>query len=378
MACPVAVTPLASNSRRLTAAGGRCTIFLALELSILLAGCGWAPTGHQNDGRLPVVAGVPPLAYLGGADRRRARESRRAGAAGPRPAHLRAHARSRSSPWAGRRSSSRSTCHSRSAVGEGAGRQPAAPVVDRRHAGRAETSPWTPLAVRNRPMGTTSRKPHTASPTRTSGSSPPLLKIQAENIAAALCRADPAHQADYKRNLAALLEPARRAPPAHQADAGAVSRPGVLCFSSGLRLFCRRLRIEAGGGRGRRPIADAQAASRTDRGGPGRRGQDDFRSAAVSTRRAPKSWPRRSAARWWRSTGLGKDVIADIEDIATKIEAAMKREVHEPCRREPVISLRDVTFSYGGAPALEDVNCRSTIARRCASSGPTAAGRRRW
>ena len=46
---------------------------------------------------------------------------------------------------------------------------------------------------------------------------------------------------------------------------------------------------------------------------------------------------------------------------------------------EPVISLRDVSFSYGGEPALEDVNsvgCAS--ARRCASSAPTAAARRRW
>ena len=35
--------------------------------------------------------------------------------------------------------------------------------------------------------------------------SPPLLKILAQNIAAALCRADPAHQGDYTRNLAALV-----------------------------------------------------------------------------------------------------------------------------------------------------------------------------
>ena len=140
----------------------------------------------------------------GRADRRAAREGRRAGAAGPRPAHLRAHAAadSRAGPAAifFKIDMPFETCSWRRC-----GRQPRLTVVDAT-AGIQKRMMDAPCCRdaghdHDHPAGDGGEPdPHV-------WLSPPLLKIQAENIAAALCQADPAPSATtISETLTALLE----------------------------------------------------------------------------------------------------------------------------------------------------------------------------
>ena len=84
--------------------------------------------------------------------------------------------------------------------------------------------------------------------------------------------------------------------------------------------------------------------------------------------------------------GLGENVIADIEDIAMKIETAMREssppqnETDKDWKREsavsePVISLRDVTFSYGGEPVLENVTFSIADRQAVCVVGPNGGGK---
>ena len=157
-----------------------------------------------------------------------------------------------------------------------------------------------------------------------------------------------------------------------------VFHPGFGYFADAYGL--KEEAIEAGG---REPTPSSFAP---DRKGQGRRRQDGLHPAAV--RPAERAGRRRRDRRPGGSiNGLAKNVIADIEDIAAKIEKAMKegksgtggarrqRRFSVPCSTEPVISLRDVTFSYGGAPALEDVNLSVGEREAVCIVGPNGGGK---
>ena len=153
--------------------------------------------------------------------------------------------------------------------------------------------------------------------------SPPLLKILAQNIAAALCRADPAHQADYTRNLAALLgrldalhQRIKRMLAPYRGRSFYVFHPGFGYFADAYGL--KQDAVEAGG-RSPTPkqlralIAEARA--------------DGVKTIFVQPQYAPQSAQVVAEAIGGKVVainGLGKDAIADIEDIARKIESALK------------------------------------------------------
>ena len=77
------------------------------------------------------------------------------------------------------------------------------------------------------------------------------------------------------------------------------------------------------------------------------------------------SWPT-SRTLQRKSNRTAERVAADDE------EHSMRMHHVEP---EPVISLRDVTFSYGGAPALEDVNLSVDDREAVCIVGPNGGGK---
>ena len=153
--------------------------------------------------------------------------------------------------------------------------------------------------------------------------SPPLLKIQAQNIAAALCRADPAHQADYARNLAALLDRLdalhrriKRMLAPYRGRSFYVFHPGFGYFADAYGL--KQEAVEAGG---RSPTPKQLRALIEKARADGV--QDDFRAAAVCPAER-QVVAEAIGGKVVPINGLGKDVIADIEDIAKKIETALQ------------------------------------------------------
>ena len=158
--------------------------------------------------------------------------------------------------------------------------------------------------------------------------SPPLVKIQAENIAAALCKADPAHKREYERNLTTLTErldalhrrlQKRLAP--YQGRSFYVFHPGFGYFADAYGL--KQEAVEAGG-RSPTPkqlralIEKAQA--------------DGVKTVFIQPQSAPQSAQVIADALGGKVVvinGLGSNVIEDIEDIAAKVEAAMRGEGEE-------------------------------------------------
>ncbi len=182
MACPVAVTHLASNSRRLTAAGMSLHDFPDPRTTrppcrLRRRADRAAEQRTIAGGRRRSAAGISC-----GADRRRARESRRAGAAGPGSTHLRAHPATDRCPGpCGHLLQDRHAVRN-GAFGEGAGRQPAAP--NRRcHAGRGETPHGRPLLC-----GSRRRAPRVGNRPRRAGSPRLALAAAAEDPGGEHCR----------------------------------------------------------------------------------------------------------------------------------------------------------------------------------------------
>lgn len=153
--------------------------------------------------------------------------------------------------------------------------------------------------------------------------SPPLLKIQAQNIAAALCKADPTHASDYQQNLAALLgrldalhRCVEKMLAPHRGQVFYVFHPGFGYFADTYGLHEEP--IESGG---RSPtlkqlhalVEKAQA--------------DGIKAIFVQPQYAPQAAEAVADAIGGKLVpinGLGKNVVDDIEDIAMKVEAALK------------------------------------------------------
>jgi zinc transport system substrate-binding protein len=181
--------------------------------------------------------------------------------------------------------------------------------------------------------------------------SPPLLKIMARNISDALCRADPSHEADYQRNLAALLarldavdQAVRQRLAPYRGQSFYVFHPGFGYFADAYGLHEEA--IEAGGhtpapGQLRALIEKAKA--------------DGVTTVFVQPQYAPESAQAVADALGGKVVtinGLGKDVIADIEDIAAKVEKAMRKTA--PPRR---------TEKEGGRGKGEGGQRRETVPR---------------
>ncbi len=153
--------------------------------------------------------------------------------------------------------------------------------------------------------------------------SPSLLAIQAENIAEALCQADPVHRPDYQRNLAALLgridavdRRIRRMLAPYRGRSFYVFHPGFGYFADAYGL--KQEAVEAGG----RSPAPKQLRALIEKART-----DGAKVIFVQPQFAPQSAEAVAKALGGKVVpidGLAKNVLADIEDIAMKIETALK------------------------------------------------------
>jgi zinc transport system substrate-binding protein len=152
--------------------------------------------------------------------------------------------------------------------------------------------------------------------------SPPLLKTLAGNVASALCRADPPHKSDYRRNLAALVarldavdENVRRLLSPYRGRSFYVFHPGFGYFADAYGL--REEAIEAGG---REPTPKQQRALIE------KAKADGVTTVFVQPQYAPESARAVAEAIGGKVVtldGLRRDPIADIEDIAAKVNKAL-------------------------------------------------------
>jgi zinc transport system substrate-binding protein len=153
--------------------------------------------------------------------------------------------------------------------------------------------------------------------------SPPLLKTMAGNVAAELCRADPAHKEEYERNLAAMLRRldvvhdrvARQLAP-YRGRVFYVFHPGFAYFADAYGLKEAPVQFE-----GQKP------SLRQLRELIQRAKRDKVTTVFIQPEFDPQSVRVIADAIHGQVVslnGLGKDVVADIEDIAGKIEKAMR------------------------------------------------------
>jgi zinc transport system substrate-binding protein len=153
--------------------------------------------------------------------------------------------------------------------------------------------------------------------------SPSLLKVMAQNIAAALSKADPANQRDYQRNLAMLAERldqvdqhARQMLAPYRGRSFYAFHPGFGYFADAYGL--KEEAIEAGG---------REPTSRQLRALIEEAKADGVKTVFIQPQFDPKSVQVVADAIGGRVVpidGLAKNAIADIEDIAAKIEKAMR------------------------------------------------------
>ncbi len=153
--------------------------------------------------------------------------------------------------------------------------------------------------------------------------SPPLLIVMANNIASALCEADAAHAKEYRRNLAALVDrvgalhrriTAEMAP--FRGRSFYVFHPSFGYFADAYGL--KQVPVETGG----REPTPKELRALTDKARS--EGAGTIFVRPQSSQQGAQAVADAIGGKTVAISGLGKDVLADIEDIATKIEAAMK------------------------------------------------------
>jgi len=153
--------------------------------------------------------------------------------------------------------------------------------------------------------------------------SPVMLKIMSQNIAAALCRADPAHAGDYRRNLAAIVHRLdeldrriRKSLAPYRGRTFYVFHPGFGYLADAYGL--KEEAIEAGG----RAPTPKQLRSLIARAKA-----DGVKTVFIQPQYAPESAQAVADAldaKIVAIDGLARNVLADIDDIAAKIETALR------------------------------------------------------
>jgi zinc transport system substrate-binding protein len=291
-----------------------------LGLSILLAGCGGVAIEQPSNGRLPVVAGIPPLAYL-------------VEQIGAEHVEVEVLVQPGQDPHTFEPTPQQIVALSRAAIFFRIGMPFETVLLEKVREGnpRLEVVDAT-RGVEKRPMdaagcveaGEERHEPATAhgEPDPHVWLSPPLLKIQAKNIAAALGQADPPHRRDYERNLAALVERLdalhrriQRMLAPYRGRSFYVFHPGFGYFAHAYGL--RQEAVEAGG----HSPTPSQLRALIERARA-----DGAKTIFVQPQYAPQSAQVVAEAIGGRVVvinGLAKDVLADLEDIATKVETAM-------------------------------------------------------
>ena len=290
-------------------------------LLLLLAGCGGAPADRASEGRLPVFAGIPPLAYL-------------AEQIGAEHVKVDALVQPGQDPHTFEPTPQEVVALGKAVIFFQIGMPFETVLLEKVREGNPRLVVVDATrGVERRPMeapgcveaagGSRHPEPEAGEPDPHVWLSPPLLKIQAENIAAALCQADRPHQRDYQQNLRALLgrldtlhRRLLRMLAPYRGRSFYVFHPGFGYFADAYGL--KQEAVEAGG-RSPTPqqlralIEKAQA--------------EGVKTIFVQPQYAPQSAAVVAEAIGGQVVpinGLGKNVIADIEDMATKIETAMK------------------------------------------------------
>ncbi len=153
--------------------------------------------------------------------------------------------------------------------------------------------------------------------------SPPLLKTMAENVAEGLCRADNVHAKEYRKNLAtlcgridALHARVEKKLKPYRGRAFFVFHPGFGYFADAYGLKEESVEVA-----GRAPAAKQHRAL-----------IERARAEGVNTIFVQPEFDPESARVVAHAidgqvvpiNGLGRDVLADIDDIATKIEKSMR------------------------------------------------------
>ena len=272
-----------------------------------------------TDGRLPVFAGIPPLAYLveqiGGEHVKvdvLVQPGQDPHTFEPTPQQIRR-------PGQGGDLLQDRHAVRDGALGEGAGRQPAA-AGRRCHAGRRETPDGRPVLCGSRRRRATISETERGEPDPHVWLSPPLLKIHGRRTSRRPCarpirRTSATISGTWRRCSSGSMRSHRRiermlAP--YRGRSFYVFHPGFGYFADAYGL--KQEAVEAGG-RSPTPkqlralIEKAQA--------------DGVKTIFVQPQYAPQSAQVVAEAIGGKVVpinGLGKDVLADIEDIATKIE----------------------------------------------------------
>ena len=153
--------------------------------------------------------------------------------------------------------------------------------------------------------------------------SPSLLKIQAGNIAEGLCRADPLHKQTYEKNLAALCRRldvldrrAQQMLSPYRGRSFYVFHPGFGYFADAYGL--KEEVIEVGG---------QEPTSRQLHALSVKAKAEGVKTIFVQPQYDPETVRGIAESLGGQAVtidGLGRNVIADIEDIAVKIQAAMQ------------------------------------------------------
>jgi zinc transport system substrate-binding protein len=294
---------------------------LSIVLTLLLTGCGAEHKGQRADDRLPVFAGVPPLAYL-------------VEQIGGDYVKVDVLVQPGQDPHTFEPSMQQTLALSRAAIFFKIDMPFEAVLLEKAQEGNPR------LAVVDTTRGITKRTMDAAycqhadmhdhveeveegEPDPHVWLSPPLLKIQAENIAAALCKADPVHKRQYERNLASLVaridalhRRIQELLSPYQGRAFYVFHPGFGYFADACGL--RQEAVEAGGHMPTPKQLYALAAQAR---------ADGVTTIFVQPQLSPQGAQVVADALGGKVVpinGLDKDVLADIEDIATKVATALK------------------------------------------------------
>jgi zinc transport system substrate-binding protein len=309
--------PRAVGSRLLANAA-----MLLVGVVVLVQGCSRTQTGGSNDGRLPVFAGIPPLAYL-------------VEQIGGEHVKVDVLVQPGQDPHTFQPSPQQALALGRAAVFFKVDMPFEDVVLEKAQEGnRRLVIVDATRGIEKRPLDAScceedghdheaSHSEHSAAVDPHVWLSPPLLKTMAANIAEDLCKADPAHRKDYERNLAALCDrldslhsrvKALLAP--YRGRAFYVFHPGFAYFADAYGL--KEVPVQIGGqDPSPKQIRQLIEQARKDR----------VKTVFVQPEFDPKGIQAVADAIGGRVVtinGLGKNVISDIEDVAEKVAKAMK------------------------------------------------------